>query len=39
MFDPYRWIDESGSALREDTLRDKFYIPFSKGTNVCMGIQ
>ncbi|KAL0935070.1 cytochrome [Colletotrichum truncatum] len=38
LFDPYRWIDESGTLMKEDDLRDKFYIPFSKGANVCIGL-
>jgi len=36
-YDPYRWLTPAGDALREDPLRDKFYIPFSKGSNICMG--
>ncbi|TEA10796.1 Cytochrome P450 monooxygenase yanH [Colletotrichum sidae] len=38
LFDPYRWVDESGTSLKEDALRDKFYIPFSKGANICIGL-
>ncbi|OAQ59223.1 cytochrome P450 [Pochonia chlamydosporia 170] len=37
LFNPYRWIDETG-RLTENKLRDQFYIPFSKGTNVCIGL-
>ncbi|OHF00745.1 hypothetical protein CORC01_04062 [Colletotrichum orchidophilum] len=36
LFNPYRWIDESGMSATEDALRDKFYIPFSKGANTCI---
>ncbi|CAK7231579.1 hypothetical protein SBRCBS47491_007981 [Sporothrix bragantina] len=38
-FDPYRWLTPDASELRADTLRDKYYIPFSKGANVCIGNQ
>ncbi|KAH7129294.1 benzoate 4-monooxygenase cytochrome p450, partial [Dactylonectria macrodidyma] len=38
LFDPYRWIETDGSGFREDNLRDQYYIPFSKGTNSCMGV-
>ncbi|TQN68409.1 Cytochrome P450 monooxygenase yanH [Colletotrichum shisoi] len=37
LFDPYRWIDETGTILTENALRDKFYVPFSKGPNICNG--
>ncbi|KAK6225498.1 benzoate 4-monooxygenase cytochrome p450 [Colletotrichum tabaci] len=37
LFDPYRWIDETGTILTENALRDKFYVPFSKGPNICIG--
>ncbi|KAK2028551.1 benzoate 4-monooxygenase cytochrome p450 [Colletotrichum zoysiae] len=37
LFDPYRWIDETGTFMTSNPLRDKFYIPFSKGSNVCIG--
>ncbi|KAK8903396.1 hypothetical protein QC760_007873 [Botrytis cinerea] len=36
-FDPYRWLTYDGQNIRDDPLRDKFYIPFSKGANICMG--
>ncbi|KAH6659035.1 cytochrome P450 [Truncatella angustata] len=36
-FDPYRWLTTDGLTTSEDALRDRFYIPFSKGANVCMG--
>ncbi|KAF7883331.1 uncharacterized protein EAF02_005251 [Botrytis sinoallii] len=36
-FDPYRWLTSDGQKIRDDPLRDKFYIPFSKGANICMG--
>ncbi|TGO33366.1 hypothetical protein BHYA_0250g00120 [Botrytis hyacinthi] len=38
-FDPYRWLTSDGQKIRDDPLRDKFYIPFSKGANICMGAQ
>ncbi|OBR06629.1 TRI11 protein [Colletotrichum higginsianum IMI 349063] len=37
LFDPYRWIDETGTILTENPIRDKFYVPFSKGPNICIG--
>ncbi|KAM5386582.1 hypothetical protein ACJZ2D_000545 [Fusarium nematophilum] len=37
LYDPYRWLTEDGQGLRENALRDRFYIPFSRGANVCMG--
>ncbi|KAF7887599.1 hypothetical protein EAF00_009893 [Botryotinia globosa] len=36
-FDPYRWLTADGQKIRDDPLRDTFYIPFSKGVNICMG--
>ncbi|KAF3762830.1 cytochrome P450, partial [Cryphonectria parasitica EP155] len=36
-YDPYRWLTPDGSALSEDQERDRFFIPFSKGPNVCIG--
>ncbi|KAM0157710.1 hypothetical protein ACHAQE_005848 [Botrytis cinerea] len=36
-FDPYRWLTSDGQNIRDDPPRDKFYIPFSKGANICMG--
>lgn len=36
-YDPYRWLTAAGDAVREDSVRDRFYIPFSKGSNICMG--
>lgn len=39
LFDPYRWIEVDGSTFKDDSLRDQYYIPFSKGTNSCMGVQ
>ncbi|KAM0810056.1 putative Cytochrome P450 [Seiridium cardinale] len=36
-YDPYRWLTPDGQEMSDDTLRDKFYIPFSKGANICMG--
>ncbi|GJC83564.1 cytochrome P450 monooxygenase yanH [Colletotrichum liriopes] len=37
LFDPYRWIDEAGATITKNSLRDRFYIPFSKGPNICIG--
>lgn len=39
LFDPYRWIDNSGTANSDNAIRDKFYLPFSKGANTCIGNQ
>ncbi|KKY15894.1 putative benzoate 4-monooxygenase cytochrome p450 [Phaeomoniella chlamydospora] len=37
-YNPYRWLTVDGTAISEDQpLRDKYYIPFSKGPNICMG--
>ncbi|OJD38796.1 cytochrome p450 [Diplodia corticola] len=37
-YDPYRWLSADGQRLRDGlALRDKYYIPFSKGPNVCIG--
>ncbi|KAF3007325.1 hypothetical protein E8E14_006114 [Neopestalotiopsis sp. 37M] len=36
-YDPYRWLTSNGHEIKNDWLRDKFYLPFSKGANVCMG--
>ncbi|KAI7782223.1 benzoate 4-monooxygenase cytochrome p450 [Diaporthe eres] len=36
LFDPYRWIDNSGSSSSENSTRDKFYLPLSRGANVCI---
>ncbi|CAK7210551.1 hypothetical protein SEUCBS140593_000864 [Sporothrix eucalyptigena] len=33
-FNPYRWLTPDASGLRVDALRDKYYIPFSKGAYV-----
>ncbi|KAF4818925.1 Cytochrome P450 monooxygenase yanH [Colletotrichum siamense] len=38
LFDPYRWVNESGMTIKEDAFRDKFYVPFSKGPNICIGL-
>ncbi|KAI4603364.1 hypothetical protein KJ359_006157 [Pestalotiopsis sp. 9143b] len=38
-FDPYRWLTPDGRDSKDDMLRDRFYLPFSKGANVCMGAQ
>ncbi|KAK1928061.1 benzoate 4-monooxygenase cytochrome p450 [Papiliotrema laurentii] len=36
-YDPYRWVTADGAELTENELRDRFYIPFSKGANICIG--
>ncbi|KAF4309936.1 cytochrome p450 [Botryosphaeria dothidea] len=37
-YDPYRWLTPDGASLSDGLpLRDKYYIPFSKGSNVCIG--
>ncbi|KUL81487.1 hypothetical protein ZTR_09394 [Talaromyces verruculosus] len=36
-FDPYRWLTPDGLEISQNQLRDKFYIPFSKGGNSCIG--
>jgi cytochrome P450 len=36
-FDPFRWVSDDGSRLISNALRDRYYIPFSKGANVCIG--
>ncbi|EPE06859.1 benzoate 4-monooxygenase cytochrome p450 [Ophiostoma piceae UAMH 11346] len=36
-FNPYRWLTPDARDLRQDALRDKYYIPFSKGANICIG--
>ncbi|EXJ79940.1 hypothetical protein A1O3_08226 [Capronia epimyces CBS 606.96] len=39
-YNPYRWLTADGTALSDNQpLRDKYYIPFSKGANVCIGAQ
>ncbi|KPM38471.1 hypothetical protein AK830_g8100 [Neonectria ditissima] len=38
LFDPYRWINDDGLTFKEDPVRDQYYIPFSKGANVCIGL-
>ncbi|PCH01096.1 Cytochrome P450 [Penicillium occitanis (nom. inval.)] len=38
-FDPYRWLTPDGLEISQNQLRDKFYIPFSKGGNTCIGAQ
>ncbi|CEI68061.1 unnamed protein product [Fusarium venenatum] len=37
VFNPYRWLSQDGKTLTEDSLRDRFYIPFSRGANICLG--
>ncbi|KAJ0109400.1 hypothetical protein J7T55_000325 [Diaporthe amygdali] len=37
LFNPYRWINDSGTTSSDNAIRDKFYVPFSKGANVCIG--
>ncbi len=39
LFDPYRWIHQDGATFKTNALRDRFYIPFSKGANICIGMQ
>ncbi|KAK7409080.1 hypothetical protein QQX98_008741 [Neonectria punicea] len=39
LFDPYRWINDDSLSFKEDPLRDQYYVPFSKGANVCIGVQ
>ncbi|KAK0609856.1 Cytochrome P450 monooxygenase yanH, partial [Lasiodiplodia hormozganensis] len=37
-YDPYRWLSADGQRLSDGlALRDRYYIPFSKGSNVCIG--
>ncbi|KAF4969254.1 hypothetical protein FSARC_3507 [Fusarium sarcochroum] len=36
-YDPYRWLTKDGKELSQDRLRDRFYIPFSRGANICLG--
>ncbi|EKG17548.1 UcrQ [Macrophomina phaseolina MS6] len=39
-YNPYRWLSPDGLSLSDGLpLRDKYYIPFSKGSNVCIGAQ
>ncbi|GME60206.1 cytochrome p450 [Neofusicoccum parvum] len=39
-YDPYRWLTPDGQGVSDGfPLRDKYYIPFSKGSNVCIGAQ
>ncbi|KAF5672011.1 cytochrome P450 monooxygenase [Fusarium heterosporum] len=37
LYDPYRWLTEDAKDLSEDQQRDRFYIPFSRGANICLG--
>ncbi|KAF5684623.1 cytochrome P450 monooxygenase [Fusarium denticulatum] len=37
LYDPYRWLSQDGRSLTQDSLRDRFYIPFSRGANICLG--
>ncbi|KAL5399818.1 hypothetical protein PMIN02_000348 [Paraphaeosphaeria minitans] len=37
VFDPYRWLTADTHDMSDDGLRDRFYIPFSRGANVCLG--
>ncbi|EWZ95681.1 hypothetical protein FOCG_17047 [Fusarium oxysporum f. sp. radicis-lycopersici 26381] len=39
LYDPYRWLSQDGKSLTQDSLRDRFYIPFSRGANICLGAQ
>lgn len=36
-FDPFRWVTDDGTQPIPNSLRDRYYIPFSKGANVCIG--
>lgn len=39
-YDPYRWLTPDGLSISNGfPLRDKYYIPFSKGSSVCIGAQ
>ena len=38
-FDPFRWVSADGARFTIDAVRDRYYIPFSKGANVCIGAQ
>ncbi|KAL6912555.1 hypothetical protein FSST1_010315 [Fusarium sambucinum] len=37
LYNPYRWLSQDGKSLIQDSLRDRFYIPFSRGANICLG--
>ncbi|KAH6968065.1 cytochrome P450 [Fusarium avenaceum] len=37
LYDPFRWLTEDAKDLSQDSLRDRFYIPFSRGANICLG--
>ncbi|RMJ07869.1 hypothetical protein CDV36_012526 [Fusarium kuroshium] len=37
VYNPYRWLIDDCRGMSEDKLRDRFYIPFSRGANICMG--
>ncbi|KAF4470592.1 benzoate 4-monooxygenase cytochrome p450 [Fusarium albosuccineum] len=37
LYDPFRWLTSDGQGMSQDALRDRFYIPFSRGANICMG--
>ncbi|KAF5617290.1 cytochrome P450 monooxygenase [Fusarium tjaetaba] len=39
LYDPYRWLSKDGKDLTADVLRDRYYIPFSRGANLCLGAQ
>ncbi|SCV51695.1 related to trichodiene oxygenase cytochrome P450 [Fusarium fujikuroi] len=39
LYDPYRWLSKDGKELTADALRDRYYIPFSRGANLCLGAQ
>ncbi|OAG10859.1 uncharacterized protein CC84DRAFT_1161695 [Paraphaeosphaeria sporulosa] len=36
-FDPYRCLTADAHAVSDDRLRNRFYIPFSRGANVSLG--
>ncbi|KAI8667509.1 hypothetical protein NCS56_00887400 [Fusarium sp. Ph1] len=37
VYNPYRWLTDDCRGMSQDKLRDRFYIPFSRGANICMG--
>ncbi|EED13552.1 cytochrome P450, putative [Talaromyces stipitatus ATCC 10500] len=38
-YNPYRWLTPDGCENSKNQLRDDFYIPFSRGSNTCIGAQ
>jgi cytochrome P450 len=39
VFRASRWLNDNLRSLEEIKLRDDFYIPFSKGSSACIGMQ